>query len=152
MDAEPFLARLIEALGFAFLQAVSADLASRLEVFDRDAVQVGGGLHALACSALDTHGHSAHEQDRGGHDQQAGQEPVAAVVREADEDDVAQGEDQGQRLDDQVVGHVDQHQADRIGVGDQTRKQVADRKTAEEAEVELLQLGEDVATHSLDDA
>ena len=73
----------------------------------------------MARTALDAHGHTADEQDRGGYDQQAGQEPVPAVVGKADPDDVAQGEDQRQRLDDQIVGHIDQHQTDRISVSDE---------------------------------
>ena len=89
----------------------------------------------MARTALDAHGHTADEQDRGGYDQQAGQEPVPAVVGKADPDDVAQGEDQRQRLDDQIVGHIDQHQTDRISVSDEPRKQVSDREPAEETQV-----------------
>ena len=42
LKPQAFLAGKIEALRFAFLQAVGADLAGRLEILDGDAVQFGG--------------------------------------------------------------------------------------------------------------
>ena len=152
LDPEAFLAGLVEALRFAFLQAVGAHLAGRLQVLDRDAVQVGSGFHALARAALDTHANAPDEKDRGGHDQEAGQEPVALLVRETYHHHVAQCEDHRQRLDDQVVRHVDQHEPDGIGVGDQAGKEISDRQATEEAEVQLLQLREDIATDGFDHA
>ena len=151
MDTQAFLAGPAEALRFALLQAVGPDFAGCLEILDGDTVQVGSRFEPLPRPALDAQGHAADEQDRGGHDQQADQEPVAAIVRETDPDDVTQGEDQCQRLDDQIIGDIDQHQTDRVGVRDQPRHQVADGMPAEEAQVHLLQLPEDVTPDGFDD-
>ena len=53
LDAQAFPAGLIETLRLTLLQSVGPDLAGRLEVLDRDAVEVGSRSEPLLGAALD---------------------------------------------------------------------------------------------------